>query len=145
MNAGPDHLSRLESGEERTDLEDSLPDAQLLSIQIADEYFADIIEFLTTGNAPAEYSEKQRKQLVVKATDLTIIASQVYKLGQYEILRLYVLTHERPLSLRESHTGITGGHYLGKPTMQKVLTTGLWWPTLHRDAMEFCRSCDVCQ
>ena len=29
--------------------------------------------------------------------------------------------------------------------MQKVLIVGLWWPTVHKDAKEFCRSCDVCQ
>ena len=36
-------------------------------------------------------------------------------------------------------------HYARKPTMQKVLTTGLWWPIIHKDAKEFCRSCDGCQ
>ena len=61
LNARPDHLSRLESGEEPIDLEDNLSDAQLFSIQIADDYFANIIEFLVNGNAPAEYTEKQRK------------------------------------------------------------------------------------
>ena len=29
--------------------------------------------------------------------------------------------------------------------MQKVLTAGLWWPTVHKDAKEFCRICDVFQ
>ena len=111
LNAGPYHLSRLESGEEPTDLEDSSPDAQLFSIQIVDDYFAYIIEFLVTGNAPAEYSEKQRKQLVVKATDFTIIACQLYKLRPNEILRWYVLTHEQPLTLQEAHAGIAGKHY----------------------------------
>ena len=87
LNAGPDHLSRLESSEEPTNLEDSLPDAQLFSIHIADDYFADIIEFLITRNALVDYSEKQRKQLVVKVADFTIIAGQLYKLGPNEILR----------------------------------------------------------
>ena len=32
LNAGPDHLSRLESGEEPISLEECLPDAQLFSI-----------------------------------------------------------------------------------------------------------------
>ena len=138
-------MSRLESGEEPIDLEDNLPDAQLFSIQITDDYFANIIEFLVTGNAPAEYTEKQRKQLVVKAADFTTITGQLYKLGPYEKLRWYVLTHEQCLILQEAHAGITGGHYSGKPTTQKVLTAGLWWPTLHKYVMEFCKKCDVCQ
>jgi len=37
LNVGPDHLSRLESGEEGGNLDDSLPDAQLFSIRMVDE------------------------------------------------------------------------------------------------------------
>jgi len=37
LNVGPNHLSRLESGEEPISLEDFLPDAQLFSIQIVDD------------------------------------------------------------------------------------------------------------
>jgi hypothetical protein len=44
MNAGPNHLSRVTNGEKPTDLEYNFPDAQLLSIQVDDEYFTDIIE-----------------------------------------------------------------------------------------------------
>ena len=47
--------------------------------------------------------------------------------------------------LTEAHTGIAGGHYSGKPTLKKILTIGLWWPTLQKDVKEFCRSRDVCQ
>jgi hypothetical protein len=39
MNKGPDHLSRLEHGEEPTSLEDTLPDAQLLAIRKVDDHF----------------------------------------------------------------------------------------------------------
>jgi hypothetical protein len=49
------------------------------------------------------------------------------------------------LILVESHEGIAGGHYIGKETMQKVLGAGLWWPTLHIDAKDYYRACDVCQ
>ena len=51
----------------------------------------DIIEFLTIGTAPTEYSINQNKQLVVKAVDFTIIVGKLYKLGPDEILRRYVL------------------------------------------------------
>ena len=39
LNLGPDHLSRLESGEEPTNLDAGLPDAQLFAIHIVDDYF----------------------------------------------------------------------------------------------------------
>ena len=56
LNAGADHLSRLESGEEPISLEDCLPDAQLFSIQIADDQFQDIIHFLTIGITLESYT-----------------------------------------------------------------------------------------
>ena len=74
LNIGLDHLSTLESGEELTSWEDNLFDAQLFLVQITNDYFKEIIEFLTTGTTLAEYSAKQKKQLVVKATYFTMIA-----------------------------------------------------------------------
>jgi hypothetical protein len=56
MNKGPDHLSRLEHGEEPTSMEDTLPDAQLLSIKKVDDHFTEIVQFLSTGMAPHEYT-----------------------------------------------------------------------------------------
>ena len=116
LNAGLDHLSRLESGEEPTSLEDNLPDVQLFSIHIADDYFKDIIEFLTMGTTPAGYSERQKKELVIKEVDFTFIVGQLYKLGPDEILQRYVLDHERLMILDEAHASIAGRYYSGKPT-----------------------------
>ena len=116
LNAGPDHLSRLESGEEPTSLEDNLPDVHLFTIHITDNYFVDIIKFITIGTAPTEYSTKKNKQLVVKVANFIIIVGQLYKLGPDEILRRYVLPHERSIILEEAHAGIAGGHYSGNPT-----------------------------
>jgi hypothetical protein len=47
--------------------------------------------------------------------------------------------------LEEVRDGIAGGHYAGKATTQNILCVGLWWPTLHKDAKEYCQTCDVCQ
>jgi hypothetical protein len=52
LNARLDHLSRVTNGEEPTNLEDNFPDAQLFSVHVADEYFADIIEYLSTRVVP---------------------------------------------------------------------------------------------
>jgi hypothetical protein len=43
MNKGPDHLSRLEHGDEPTILEDTLPDAKLLATRRVDDHFTEIV------------------------------------------------------------------------------------------------------
>jgi hypothetical protein len=44
LNAGPNHLSRITTGEP-TNLEEKFLDAQLFLVQVADEYFPDIIQY----------------------------------------------------------------------------------------------------
>jgi hypothetical protein len=44
LNEGRDHLPRETNGEEPNNLEDNFPDAKLFSVEIVDEYFADIIQ-----------------------------------------------------------------------------------------------------
>ena len=43
LNAGPEHLWRLETGEEPTSIEDNLPDAQLFAIRVVYDHFSYII------------------------------------------------------------------------------------------------------
>jgi hypothetical protein len=116
MNKGPDHLSRLEHGEEPTSLEDSLSDAQLLAIRQSDDHFTEIVQFLSIGMEPSEYTIPQNKHLVVHAANSSLIARQLYKMGPDEILRRCVMEAKRPLILTEYHEGIVGGHYAGKET-----------------------------
>ena len=122
-----------------------MPDAQLFSIQIADEYYADIIHFLTTGWEPIELTKHQKKQLVVKAADFTLIVGQLYKIGPDEVLRRCVMPHEKEAIIREAHSGATRGHFVGNPIAQKIIAAGLWWPTLHKDTEDFCKCCNICQ
>jgi hypothetical protein len=112
---------------------------------MVDDYFIDIVQFLSTGMAPSDMMVVQKKKLVVKVVDYQLIAGSLYKLGADGILRRCVVEHERPTILAEAHDGIAGGHYAGKSIVQKILCVGLWWPTLHRDAKEYYQTCDVCQ
>jgi hypothetical protein len=52
LNLGPDHMSRINNGEEPMNLEENFPDAQLFLVHIADEYFTDIIQYLSTRTVP---------------------------------------------------------------------------------------------
>lgn len=57
-NAGPDHLSRLETGEEAIGIEDELPDTHLFKLEAVPQELADIAQFLEEGKAPEELSER---------------------------------------------------------------------------------------
>jgi hypothetical protein len=63
---------------------------------------------------PSEYTITQKKQLVVRTADFSLIVGQLYKMGPDEILRRCVMEAERPLILAEAHEGIAGGHYIGR-------------------------------
>ena len=145
LNVGPDHLSRIEIGEEPTNLEEGLPDAQLFAVHIVDSHIEDIIHVLTTGTVPKGYTSQQKKELVVRMVDFSIIGGHLYKMGSNEILRRYVLDFEQSCILTEAHGGAARGHYAGKEIVRKVLHAGLWSPTLHKDAKAYCRAYDACK
>ena len=94
MNKGPDHLSRLEHGEEPTSLEDALPDAQLLAIRNIKYHFIEIVQFLSTRMEPSEYTIPQKKQLVVCATNFSLIVGLIYMMGLNDILIRCVMEAE---------------------------------------------------
>jgi hypothetical protein len=66
---------------------------------------------MSTGLAPSDYTIIQKKQLVVRAANFSLISKQLYKMGPDEILRICVMEAERPFILTESHEGIAGGNY----------------------------------
>jgi hypothetical protein len=111
MNPRPDHLSSITNGQEPTNLEDSFPDAQLFLVQVHNEYFVDIIEYLSTGSAPQEFITAQKKNMVVRFAIFQLIVGHLYMMGIDSILRSCVLEHERPRILAEDYEGIVGGQY----------------------------------
>jgi hypothetical protein len=145
LNAGPNHLSRITNEEEAMNIEEKFPGANLFSVQVVDEYFKDIIQYLRTGMTPQEFNTAQKKNLVVRTVDYQLIVGHLYKMGVDSILRRCVIEHGRPSILAEAHEGIPGGHYAGKSTTQKVFLARLWWPTVRRDSKDYFQIFDVCQ
>jgi hypothetical protein len=45
LNAGPDHLSCILTGEDAGNLDDNFPDAQLFAVRMVDDYFATLWSF----------------------------------------------------------------------------------------------------
>ena len=147
LNVGPDHLSRIESGEEPTSMEDNLPDTQLFVVTLRDDQnkeFNAIIHFLSTWYPSKGFTIVQKKHLVVRATGFTLIVGHLHKMGTDEILWHCVFDHEWQWVIKEAHASVAGRHYTGKETVHKILQPSLWWPTIHMDTKIFCQQCDMC-
>ena len=80
LNVGLDHLSIIETGEEPTNIEDVQPGAHLFRVDMENDHYAPIIQFLATRIAPEEISTSQKKQLVVKSSNYQLITRHLYKL-----------------------------------------------------------------
>ena len=70
LNTGPNNLSRIETGEEPSNIEDELPDAQLFRIRMVDDHYEQIIQFLAIGKSSKDFTTSRKKQLVSRATNL---------------------------------------------------------------------------
>ena len=65
LNVAPDHLSRIETGEEPTNIEDGMTNAHLFQVDMADDHYAPIIQFLATRVTPKEISTSQKLKLMI--------------------------------------------------------------------------------
>ncbi|MCO5588603.1 hypothetical protein L7F22_042560 [Adiantum nelumboides] len=110
-----DHLSRVQTSEAATGIEDDFPDSSLFKIDTTPEW------------------------------PFTLIGGQLYKSGPDGVLRRCVSPHEIEHILEDAHYGPAGGHYPGHITAQKIIQSGLWWPYIFRDAIAYVKVCDVCQ
>ena len=61
LNSILDHLSRLESGENLGNIDDSLHDAKLFVVNMFDDHYRDIIHLLTRGYALEGFKTTQKK------------------------------------------------------------------------------------
>ena len=68
LNVGLDHLSRIDTGEEPTRVEDDLLDAHLFRIEVVSVELEEIDQFLEDGQAPEGMSTKKKQILSMKAT-----------------------------------------------------------------------------
>ncbi|KAL1568769.1 hypothetical protein AAHA92_00341 [Salvia divinorum] len=67
------------------------------------------------------------------------------KMGTDRVIRRCIPDWEQEEVLIHCHSLACGGHFGPKRTSRKVLDSGFYWPSLHKDAYEFCQNCKRCQ
>ncbi|CAN6575411.1 unnamed protein product [Malus baccata var. baccata] len=147
-NVVADHLSRLvhsNTEEDLIPLSESFPDEQLFSLKITDPWYADIINYKVIKKIPDDFTRAQKDKLVKTAKYYEWDDPYLWKYCTDQLIRRCVPEYEFKSILTFCHSYACGGHFGAKRTALKVLESGFYWPSLFKDAFEFCATCDRCQ
>ena len=69
----------------------------------------------------------------------------MFKYCPDQIIRRCIPEHDQSNVISFCHDHACGGHFSAKKTAAKILQCGFYWPTLFRDAHNYCTSCESCQ
>ena len=69
----------------------------------------------------------------------------MFKIGADNLLRRCVTKEESRSILWHCHNSPREGHYSGDKTVEKVLESGFFWPSIFKDLHEHVTQCDQCQ
>ncbi|KAL4353010.1 hypothetical protein GQ457_06G017930 [Hibiscus cannabinus] len=173
-NQVADHLSRLENkdiADTADEIHESFPDEQLLTatskpagidanfiaavtelIASAEEltekstpWYADFVNYIVSGILPHQLNYQGRKRFKHNAKGYFWDEPYLFKQCADQIIRRCIPEEEQQMILEQCHSAPYGGHFGGNRTAAKVLQSGFYWPTLHKDAQLFCQQCDRCQ
>ncbi|KAM1113990.1 hypothetical protein ACFX2B_046034 [Malus domestica] len=143
-NVVADHLSRMVH-KEASPISETFPDEQLMSIQVSEPWYADLVNYLVTKQVPSTLNKFQRDKLKKDARFYVWDDPYLWKYCSDQVIRRCVHESDFHSILSFCHTYACGGHFGTQRTAFKVLECGFYWPTLFKDARTFCLTCDRCQ
>ncbi|KAI5341711.1 hypothetical protein L3X38_009586 [Prunus dulcis] len=148
-NVVADHLSRLiipaATEADSLPLSENFPDEQLFAVKIETPWFTDIVNYLAKGVVHPDFSYQQKKKFLSDVKHYFWDEPYLYKYCADQIIRKCIPEAEQENVLKFAHHYACGGHFGQKRTAEKILQSGLFWPTLFRDSRNWCKACDRCQ
>ncbi|KAI5328130.1 hypothetical protein L3X38_027526 [Prunus dulcis] len=147
-NVVADHLSRIvveEQGEAVLPLNETFPDEQLYVAQVKEPWYADFVNYLACGVLRNDLTYQDKKKFFSMVKHYVWDEPFLFKHCPDQLIRRCVPEEEHESILRHSHELACGGHFGAKKTALKILQSGFFWPTLFKDAFNFCVKCDRCQ
>ncbi|XP_022014324.1 uncharacterized protein K02A2.6-like [Helianthus annuus] len=100
-------------------------------------------KFLKNGELPSDQTEAERVK--IKARQYVLQSETLYKKGYLAPLLRCVGPEKSQYLIKEIHEGICGAHFGARSVVAKLMNLGYFWPSMHRDAAEQLKKCDVCQ
>ncbi|XP_050885076.1 uncharacterized protein LOC127088200 [Lathyrus oleraceus] len=138
-----DHVA-LKENEEKRPIKDEFADEHILVV-IGMPWFADYTNYIVGGVIPSEFDSNKKKKFVHDCRFYLRDDPFLYKKGVDGLVRKYVPEEEQRYVLKACHDSDYGGHFSGDRPAAKVLQSGLYWPTLFKDAQQLIKECDKCQ
>ena len=145
-NVVADHLSRLVpySNFHGIPIGDSFPDEQLFAL-VHCPWYADIVNYLVTGQIPAPWTSQQKKKFLTDIKKYYFDDPYLFKYCPDQIMRRCVPNDEQIRILTFCHSKACGGHFSARKMANKILQAGFYWPTLFKDCFDFYKTCAQCQ
>jgi hypothetical protein len=142
-----DGLTRAYEGMGDVSEDDDFLDAAIMTINAeeAPEEYRDIIQYLNGMRFPVGATKAVRTRIAHKSRNYLMIGNQLYFQGKDGVLRRTISKCDTSHLLYEFHDGFCGSHFAERITTKFFLQTSYCWPTLFKDAHDYCRICDVCQ
>jgi hypothetical protein len=146
-NVVADHLSRIQFETALPlPVHDSFPDEQLFEITPREPpWYANIINYLAIDQIPSHWSKQDKDRFFKQVRFYFWVDPELFKYCADQIIRRCVPESEFHSILTFCHSLACGGHFSAKKAAAKVLQCGFTWPTLFKDAYDFCRACERCQ
>ena len=146
-NTVADHLSRMSpivETEATHPIKDEFIDERILAV-MGIPWFADYANYLVGNVIPDDFDYNKKKKFLHDCRFYLWDEPFLYKRGVDGLVRRCVPEEEQEDILKACHNSEYGGHFSGDRTAAKVLQSGLYWPTLFRDAQRMVKECDRCQ
>ena len=124
MHLQADHLSRLSKKVGENPVDDRLMDDDIFVVTTRPDWYAGIVEFLTTQTLPKEWSKEKRRKVRINSRHFMVLGHRLFRRGTDGLLRRYVSATEVPSILLACHDSACGGHFSGQLTGQKILRAG---------------------
>ena len=126
-NVVADHLSRLvpESDSHDIPIGDSFPDEQLFAL-VHYPWYADIVNYLVTGQIPAQWPSQQKKKFLTDIKKYYFDDPYLFKYCPDQIMRRCVPHDEQVRILTFCHSEACGGHFSARKTADKILQAGFY-------------------
>ncbi|GJU13575.1 reverse transcriptase domain-containing protein [Tanacetum coccineum] len=152
-NLSADQLSRLENPYENVldpkEVNEKFPLETLNMVTSRGDsstpWFADYANYHAENFIVKGMSSQQKNKFFKNVKHYFWDNPYLFKICADQMIRWCVTGQEVVDILTACHSGPTEGHYGANYTAKKVFDSGIYWPTIYKDAHDLVTRCDTCQ